>query len=152
MNNIIADKTEWCQRFGINIEQSDWPCQQLPGTLVTDMGREYASTTFEQIAELGITVVNLPAYRPELKGPVERFFGLIQGYYKRQLHGKGVIEPDFQERGAHDYRKDACLTMQEFETILLHCIVFYNCKRIIQQFPYTKVMLAAQVSPYSNQE
>lgn len=151
MNNIIADKTEWCQRFGINIEQSDWPCQQFPGTLVTDMGREYASTTFEQIAELGITVVNLPAYRPELKGPVERFFGLVQGYYKQHLKGKGIIEPDYQERGAHDYRKDACLTMQEFETILLHCIVFYNCKRIIQQFPYTKAMIAAQVSPYSNQ-
>ena len=150
MNNIIADKTKWCQRFGINIEQSDWPCQQLPGTLVTDMGREYASTTFEQIAELGITVVNLPAYRPELKGPVERFFGLVQGYYKQHLKGKGVIEPDYQERGAHDYRKDACLTMEAFETILLHCILYYNSKRIIQQFPYTSEMLEAHIQPHAS--
>lgn len=150
MSNIITDKVAWCKKFGITIDHSDWPCNQLPGTLVTDMGREYASTTFEQIAELGVTVVNLPAYRPELKGPVERFFGLVQGYYKQHLKGKGVIEPDYQERGAHDYRKDACLTMEAFETILLHCILYYNSKRIIQQFPYTSEMLEAQIQPHSN--
>ena len=150
MRHIITDKVAWCKKFGITIDQSDWPCHQLPGTLVTDMGREYASTTFEQITELGVSVVNLPAYRPELKGPVERFFGLVQGYYKQHLQGKGVIEPDFQERGAHDYRKDACLTLPEFETILLHCILYYNSKRIIQQFPYTPEMIDAAIQPHSN--
>lgn len=50
--------------------------------------------------------INLPAYRPELKGAVEKFFDLVQGNYKKHLKGKGVIEPDYQERGAHDYRKD----------------------------------------------
>ena len=34
--------------------------------------------------------------------------------------GKGVVEPDFQERGTHDYRKDACLTLREFEQIIIH--------------------------------
>lgn len=150
MNNILTDKVAWCKKFGITIDQSDWPCNQLPGTLVTDMGREYTSTTFEQIAELGVTVVNLPAYRPELKGTVERFFGLVQGYYKQRLKGKGVIEPDFQERGAHDYRKDACLTMEAFETILLHCILYYNSKRIIQQFPYTPEMMDTAIQPHAS--
>ncbi len=150
MLNIIADKVVWCKRFGISIQKEDWDCDMLPGTFVTDMGSEYKSENFEQITELGVTVVNLPSYRPELKGLVEKFFDLIQGMYKKHLKGKGVIEPDYQERGAHDYRKDACLTMMDFEKIILHCMIYYNSKRIIDNFPYTEAMIEAQVKPYAS--
>lgn len=107
--NVISDKTEHCRKFGINIEKEQWPCDSLPTKLVTDKGREYTSETFAQLAELGITITNLPPYRPDLKGTVEKFFDLVQGYFKPYLKGKGLIEPDFQERGAHDYRKDYTL-------------------------------------------
>ena len=147
--NIIEDKKEYCKKFGISIQKKDWDCNRLPGTLVTDMGSEYISSTFEQIAELGVTLINLPAYRPELKGSVEKFFDLIQGYFKPCLKGKGVIEPDFQQRGSHDYRKDACLTLYQFEQILLRCILFYNSKRIIENYPYTESMIQEQVLPTS---
>ena len=150
MLNIISDKTEWCNQFGIAIEKDEWDCDMLPATLVTDMGSEYKSANFEQIAELGVTVVNLPSYRPELKGLVEKFFDLIQESYKKYLKGKGVIEPDYQERGAHDYRKDARLTMTDFEKIILHCIIYYNSQRIIENFPYTEEMTKAQVKPYAS--
>lgn len=150
MLNIISDKSEWCSRYGISVQKKDWDCDLLPATFVTDMGSEYKSENFEQIAELGVTVVNLPSYRPELKGQVEKFFDLIQNLYKKYLKGKGVIEPDYQERGAHDYRKDACLTMMDFEKIILHCIIYYNSQRIIQNFPYTKSMIADKVKPYAS--
>ena len=149
--NIIADKVSWCQKFGISIRKDDWDCDMLPATFVTDMGSEYKSENFEQIAELGVTVVNLPSYRPELKGLVEKFFDLIQESYKKHLKSKGVIEPDYQERGAHDYRKDACLTMQDFERIVLHCIIYYNSERIVENFPYTEDMITAQVKPNASQ-
>lgn len=123
----------------------------LPATMVTDMGAEYKSDTFEQIAELGVTVVNLPSYRPELKGTVEKFFDLVQGLYKKHLKGKGVIEPDFQERGVHDYRRDACLTMADFERIIIHCIVYYNSRRVIEDFPFSAEMIAQKVAPNSAQ-
>ena len=150
MLNIITDKVMWCKRFGISIQKQDWDCDMLPATFVTDMGSEYKSENFEQIAELGITVVNLPSYRPELKGPVEKFFDLIQDLYKKYLKGKGVIEPDYQERGAHDYRKDACLTMADFEKIILHCIIYYNSQRIVENFPYDEAMIGAKVKPYAS--
>ena len=150
MLNIITDKVAWCRRFGISIEKEDWDCDRLPGTFVTDMGSEYKSENFEQIAELGVTVVNLPSYRPELKELVEKFFDLIQETYKKHLKGKGVIEPDYQERGAHDYRKDACLTMMDFEKIILHCMIYYNSKRIIENFPYTEAMIVGKVKPYAS--
>lgn len=147
LTNVITDKVEWCKPFGIQIAQEDWNCHQLPAVLVTDMGSEYKSANFEQIAELGVTLVNLPPYRPELKGAVEKFFDLVQSLYKAQLKGRGVIEPDYQERGARDYRKDACLTMKDFEKILLHCILYYNSKRIVKHFPYTGTMLNADIQP-----
>lgn len=149
MVNILTDKQDLCKQFGISIQKSDWDCDQLPATLVTDMGSEYKSENFEQIAELGVTVVNLPAYRPELKGAVEKFFDLVQDTYKPYLKGKGVIEPDYQERGSHDYRKDACLTMADFEKIILRCIIYYNSKRLIENYPYTDAMLSAQIQPFA---
>jgi hypothetical protein len=150
MANVICDKVALCKRHGIFITKEAWNCNRLPATLVTDMCSEYKSANFEQIAELGVTVINLPPYRPELKGSVEKFFDLIQSYYKPYLKGKGVIEPDYQERGAHDYRKDACLTLPAFEKVLLHCIIHYNSKRIIERFPYSEDMLEKKVPPHSS--
>lgn len=151
MLNVIADKKEHCEKFGIVIDKDIWPSEQMPGKLVTDMGTEYMSETFGQLTELGITITNLPPYRPELKGPVEKFFDLLQGYYKPYLKGKGLIEPDYQERGVHDYRKDACLTIEDFEKIILHCITFYNSQRILENFQYTEEMLRKSIKPYANE-
>lgn len=130
MLNTISDKVTLCKEFGIQIKKNEWNSNQIPGVLITDRGMEYQSETFEQLSELGITVVNLPPYRPELKGSVEKFFDIIQSYYKKHLKGKGVINPDFMTRGSHDYRKDACLTIREFEKIILQCI----CKQCIFRF------------------
>ena len=150
MLNIISDKQKWCSQYGISIEKSQWDADKLPAIFVTDMGSEYKSENFEQITELGVTVVNLPAYRPELKGAVEKFFDLVQNSYKPHLKGKGVIEPDYQERGSHDYRKDACLTMADFEKVILRCIIYYNSQRIIENFPYTEGMIQNQVQPFAS--
>ena len=150
MLNVIADKKQWCKKFGIKIDKADWDCDRLPATLITDMGKEYASANFEQISDLGVTVINLPPYRPELKGMVEKFFDVIQNLYKPHLKGKGVIENDFQERGGHDYRKDACLTMIEFEKIIIRCIMHYNTKIIKDNFPYTEKMIAEEIKPFSS--
>jgi transposase InsO family protein len=150
MLNVITDKIEWCKTFGISIQKDEWDCDKLPGTLVTDMGSEYKSENFEQIAELGVTIINLPAYRPELKGSVEKLFDVIQDLFKPHLKGKGVVEPDYMERGAHDYRKDACLTMADFEKIILNCIIYYNSKRIVEGFPYTEKMLSSNIKPYAS--
>lgn len=146
--NCVSDKVEWCKRFGIDIHEHDWNCTALPAKLLTDRGNEYASYGFEQLTELGVSITNLPAYRAELKGSIERFFGLIQSYYKSLLRGKGVIETDVGARGAHDYRKDACLNLKAFETIILRCIIHYNRERILANFPYTQQMLDAKIPPH----
>ena len=146
---ILADKKEWCKKRGVVIEGNEWNCSYMPAELITDKGSEYKSENFEQLTELGITITNLPPFRPELKGPVEKFFDVVQNYFKPYLKGNGVIQPDFRERGATDYRKEACLTIEQFEAILIECIIFYNSKRIIEDFPYTEEMLQQRIKPYS---
>lgn len=150
MLNVVTDKQELCRKHGINIDSQEWDSSMCPGVLVTDQGTEYVSNCFEQIAELGVKVVNLPVYRPELKGTIEKFFSIIQDLFRPYLKGRGLIEPDFQERGAHDYRKDACLTLEQFEKVLIRCIIYYNSQRIIENFPYTDDMLGNKVAPYAN--
>lgn len=148
MLNIICDKVDMCEKFGIAIFPDQWPVKdQLPSVLVTDKGSEYISQTFEQITELGVRIVNLPSFRPELKGPIEKLFDLVQGSYKDALKGHGVIMPDFQERGSKDYRKEACLSLHEFERIIVRCIVYYNSERIIENYPYNQAMLKEKVYP-----
>lgn len=151
MLNVVTDKQELCKKHGIHINPQEWDSSMCPGVLVTDQGTEYVSSCFEQIAELGIKVVNLPVYRPELKGTVEKFFSIIQDLFRPYLKGRGLIEQDFQERGAHDYRKDACLTLEQFEKVLIRCILYYNSQRIIENFPYTEDMLKNKVAPYASE-
>ena len=151
MLNILEDKVTLCERMGINITQEQWDVNRLPRILITDGGSEYKGKQFSQIAELGILVVNLPPYRPDLKGCVEKFFDLVQSSFKNVLKGKGVIMPDYQERGSHDYRKDAVFTINEFERIVVRCIVYYNCERVIKNYHYTPEMLEARVKLYANE-
>ncbi len=151
MLNILEDKVALCERMGIHITADQWAVNQLPSIMVTDGGSEYKGKTFEQIAELGVSLITLPPYRPELKGQVEKLFDLVQSSYKDVLKGKGVIMPDFQERGSHDYRKDAVLTLEEFERIVVRCIVHYNCERVIKSYPYTPDMLENNIRPYANE-
>jgi transposase InsO family protein len=135
MNNIVTDKVDWCKKFGVEISENDWNCHWIPHKLITDMGSEYVGDTFSQLVDLGIEFINLKPYRPELKSLVERFFGLVQDSFKKELLNKGVVLKDFGDRGVVDYRKKACLTLEQFEKIIILCIVHYNCGRLID-LPY----------------
>ena len=131
MLNVVSNKVELCNKYGIEINKEDWDCDKLPHKLITDKGKEYVGDTFSQLTDLGVEILNLKPFRPELKSVVERFFGLVQDLFKKELINCGVVLKDFGDRGAIDYRKNACLTLSEFEKVLLLCIMHYNCGRII---------------------
>ena len=150
MLNIISDKKSWCQERGVFIDREQWPCHHLPGTFCCDRGSEYISENFSNICELGPKLCALPSFRPELKSMVERWFGSLQDLYKPHLKGHGYVEKDAHERGVSDYRLDACLTLCDFERIMLHCIVYLNSKRVVD-FPFTDEMIADDVKPYANE-
>lgn len=150
MLNVIADKVEWCKKFGILIKKEQWDSSQMPSVIVSDMGSEYQSATFSQITELGITLVNLPPLRPELKSIVEKSFQLLQESVKPYLMDHGYVDKDAGERLAPDYRKGACLMMEDYEKVVLRSILYHNSQRILEDYPYTEEMIAAEVQPHPN--
>lgn len=150
MLNVIADKVEWCKKFGILIKKEQWDSSQMPSVIVSDMGSEYQSATFSQITELGITLVNLPPLRPELKSIVEKSFQLLQESVKPYLMDHGYVDKDAGERLAPDYRKGACLMMEDYEKVVLRSIFYHNSQRILEEYPYTEEMIAAEVQPHPN--
>lgn len=150
MLNVIADKVEWCKKFGILIKKEQWDSSQMPSVIVSDMGSEYQSATFAQITELGITLVNLPPLRPELKSIVEKSFQLLQESVKPYLMDHGYVDKDAGERLAPDYRKGACLMMEDYENVVIRSILYHNSQRILEDYPYTEEMIAAEVQPHPN--
>lgn len=147
MLNVIADKVEWCRKFGIFIDREQWDSDKMPSVIVSDMGCEYKSETFSQITELGVTLINLPALRPELKSIVERSFQLLQSSAKPYLMDYGYV--DAGKRLAPDYRKGARLTIEEYEKVIIYSILYHNSQRILEDYPYTEAMLEEQVQPYA---
>ncbi len=59
MLNVIADKVKHCRKYGIEIEEVQWPSRQLPLKLVTDQGSEYKGENFAQITDLGVELMTL---------------------------------------------------------------------------------------------
>ena len=131
--NAAMDKVEFCSQYGIEIKADEWPNTGLPGEIITDKGKEFIGSRMEELAmKYGIEFESLPPFRPDGKGLVEKSFDLIQEKYKPLLRGKGVIEPDAQERWAVDYRSQAVLTLEDFTKVVIHCVLYLNGCRIIQ--------------------
>ena len=149
--NVVTDKKEYCKKFGIEISKDEWPSSGgLPLVFWTDNGKEYLSETVMQLTELGCRFEALPSYSPQQKSRVEKCFDLLQNLYLPHLKGMGSIEKNYQERGAINYQEQACLTFEQFEKILIHCIVLYNSKTIVEKFPYSEEMLDAEIQPFRN--
>lgn len=130
LQNTFTDKVSFCHQHGIDIDPHDWPSHHLPTKIITDRGSEFTSGPLENLCEsYHIEIENLPAYRPDLKGVVEKLFDLIQSAYKPLLKGKGVIESDTQERGAPDYRRQGTLDLEQFTAVVLRCVLFYNAAK-----------------------
>ncbi|MEG2403674.1 MAG: DDE-type integrase/transposase/recombinase [Oscillospiraceae bacterium] len=151
MANAVMDKVSYCANFGIQIDNSQWPAKGMPKRILTDRGREFLGEVMENLCEdFGTEIINLPAYRPDLKGPVEKMFDQLQNDYKPFLKGKGVIEDDFQERGAHDYRKDSTLDLQQFTEIVIRCVLYRN-NCVMPNYPRTADQILGEIPAIPNQ-
>lgn len=148
LQNTFTDKVSFCHQHGIDTDPQDWPSHHLPTKIMTDRGSEFTSGPLENLCEsYHIEIENLPAYRPDLKGVVEKLFDLIQSAYKPLLKGKGVIESDIQERGAPDYRRQGTLDLEQFTAVVLRCILFYNAKSVQSGFTRTPAMIETNTPP-----
>ena len=121
----------------------------IPTHIITDRGTEYVSDNYSQLTDIGVEIINLPPYSPNKKGLVEKFFDVIQKYFKSYLMNNGVIREDFAIRGTIDYRLKATFTIDDFREIFQICVNHYNHNRLIDNIPYDCVI--NNVKPFANE-
>ncbi|MCC3359378.1 DDE-type integrase/transposase/recombinase [Bacillus sp. REN16] len=140
--NSASDKVAFCKAYGIKITEDEWPCAHIPEAIRGDRGELISKNAEEMVRLQGIDIENTPPFRAELKGVVERKFGIIQGNIKPFI--PGYVDKDFRERGAKDYRLEAALTLQDFtKTIILE--VLQHNKQLIKGYRKTKDLLKDKV-------
>ncbi|MBW4419913.1 MAG: DDE-type integrase/transposase/recombinase [Myxacorys californica WJT36-NPBG1] len=142
--NAATDKVRFCKEYGIEITEEDWLCHHLPDAILGDRG-ELLGMPIEKnfIPNLHVRIENAAAYRADWKGLVERYFSIIHGHVKPFL--PGYVDVDFRQRGAHDYRLDSRLDIEQFTEIIIRIILFYNNHHHLNTYERDEAMIADDV-------
>ena len=141
--NLLDDKQELCNRFGIQIGADEWPSKILPLRLRSDYGAEYISHAMDTICcKLGVAKELVSPATGSLKGQVEQLFHQIHAAQNSLLEGKGLIEKRYDS----NHHQEAILNIQEFEAVLLTYIVGHN-RKYMEKYPLTKDMRQQNVEP-----
>lgn len=78
--NAFENKVDFCRRWGIEIDASDWPCEFICYEIVWDRGGENSDNNLESVLKgrIGIRIMKLVAYhRGDCKGTVEKTFDIV---------------------------------------------------------------------------
>lgn len=144
LDNMVADKVDYCKEYGIEITEDQWPVNHLPEIIIADRGEFEGYSVENLINNINIKIENTTAYRGDLKGIVERKFRTINGKVKQKT--PGAIQKEFRERGDKDYRLDATLNLKEFTTLVISLVLHHNHK-IIDKYPMEKEMITDNLVP-----
>ncbi|RDW19177.1 transposase [Oceanobacillus arenosus] len=144
LDNMVADKVEFCKQYNIDIEEEQWPTHHLPEIIIADRGEFEGYSVANLINNLNIIIENTTAYRGDLKGIVERKFRTLNGKVKQKA--PGAIQKEYRERGDRDYRLDATLNLIEFTAVIITLVLHHNHK-VIEKYPMEKEMIADNIVP-----
>lgn len=127
IRSLLQDKVEIARKRGVTIAPDAWPTTGLPCEITFDKGKDFMGERTKELCELfNIEITNLPAYRPDLKGCVERAFGEVQGMYMNLLHGHGTYEKVNTRLGLNSMHSTPCLDIDEYiNTIVSGCTTYF---------------------------
>lgn len=124
--SISQDKAAMCARYGVHYEPEDWPAHMVfPKEFLADRGELFKRTSSQIADDLEVNVTNVPAKRGDWKPVVECGFKQTRVALEDGTPGFDPPENAKKRQGKH-YEKDACLTLQQFTTIILNCIIAHN--------------------------
>lgn len=121
--NACMPKVEFCKRYGIDIEQKDWPCVGVSATLMADRAEMLGKDSFEHATRVGTQLKIAATARGDMKSIVERRFGIAN----EELHFlPGTTLGELRKRGEPDYRLDAAMTLTAVTKILIEKVLEHN--------------------------
>ncbi|MBI3771780.1 MAG: DDE-type integrase/transposase/recombinase [Gammaproteobacteria bacterium] len=142
--NAFLPKKEFCARYGILIEDEDWPCHHLPRGLLCDRGEMIGNMPEQHLAPMGIKLNFAAPKRADWKAVVERRFGIVNKEALHDLNGttrgrpKGRMDPD--------PKKEALHTLDEVTKIIVKDFIGFNKTRFIDDL-ITPGLLAEDMEP-----
>lgn len=143
--NAASDKVKFCAEHEIIITEAEWPAHHIPAVIIGDRGELESKAASTLTASLGVSIINKPAYRADLKGIVEQLFHTINE--KTMTYLPGHVKPDMRERGGKDYRLDAKLTIRELTHIIIMAVLHYNNTHYLSGYNRTVDMIKDDVIP-----
>lgn len=136
--NAFTSKKAYCAHYGIDIEDSEWPCFHVPQTLLCDRGEligEQAEKTLVPMMEVKIA----SPYRGDMKSIVERRFGILNEDLLHQLDGS--TKGQFRTRGEIDPSIEAVYTLNELTTLLLDEVIKHNNRKQFDELATSSSLL-----------
>ncbi|MFD2179761.1 Mu transposase C-terminal domain-containing protein [Veronia pacifica] len=123
LTNCFLAKSAYCADFGIQIDDSEWPCVHIPRELVCDNG-EMIGAQSQKVLTPMTKLSFTPPYRPDCKGVVEKRFDILNDEVIHELlgstRGRQVI------RGSRDPRQDSIYTLKEVTAEIINAVLEHN--------------------------
>ncbi|AOY75001.1 Mu transposase C-terminal domain-containing protein [Clostridium formicaceticum] len=141
--NCYENKVDFCNKYGIQITDDDWPARGLPEVIIADRGELVGPLGEKLVVDLGISLENTPSYRGDAKGIVEQNFRILNSNIRDW--SPGAVKKEFRERGERDYRLDAKLDIYQFSKIIIHSILHRN-KCLIKDYVLEQEMINDRIS------
>ncbi|EAR55891.1 Tn7-like transposition protein B [Photobacterium sp. SKA34] len=137
LTNSFLPKSNYCKSFGIDIEDSEWPCAHIPKELVCDNGEMIGVQPRKALTPMTQLSFS-PPYRPDCKGVVEKRFDIIN---KEVLHELlGTTRGGQVVRGSRDPRKDAIYTLKEVTAEIIKAVLEHN-RSILDDLAFSSPLL-----------
>ncbi|HFO0259253.1 TPA: transposase [Raoultella ornithinolytica] len=143
--NSFSDKKQYCARFGIHINDEDWPCHHIPQKLLCDRGEFICQKPEEIVVPLIGNLSIAPPWRPDMKGIVERRFKILNDELIHNL--MGTTKGRHYIRGDKDPRRDACFTLDEVTALLIEEVILHNNSIVKNIFRQSKLLLEYSLPP-----
>ncbi|KXI27042.1 DDE-type integrase/transposase/recombinase [Paraglaciecola hydrolytica] len=125
MVHACLPKEEHCAKYGIYLKKNEWPCFHIPFQLTADNGSEYSLNHLEPMLQslLKLRTVNFVAvYHGDMKGIVERRFGIIQNF---TIHYSPGAIIDLNREDIHP-SNNAVFDLSSLHKIIIRDILHHN--------------------------
>ena len=143
--NAASDKVKYCSEYGIEINESDWPCRNIPEAILGDRGEMESNVADTLINALNVRIENAPPFRGDMKGIVERNFRAININATAFL--PGYVRQDAAKRGGKDYRLDAILDLHQFTRVMILNVLYHNNEHYLDSYERDADMIADNIAP-----
>lgn len=138
-----SDQTSLTLRQAIGVKDDPrWKICGTPERLYSDHGSDFRSKHLEAVAiDLKMGLVFSQVGKPRGRGKIERFFRTMEEMLLARLPGYAPVVKDLREQGEINAcaKKEACLTLEELETILRNWLLETYQKRV-----HTETQMAPQ--------